>query len=126
MADRGALKDLEAILNPGVRAAIEARIAGSPATVVVLDAIRLIEAGLVERCDAVWVVVCDRAAQLARLQATRRLTAEQAALRIDAQIPASEKLRFATDVLTNDGTPDDLAAQVAAAWGRTVAPRVAG
>src|ERR1051326_5259960 len=38
MADRQALKELERILDPGVRAAIEARLIGSLARVVVLDA----------------------------------------------------------------------------------------
>src|SRR5918995_684512 len=46
LADPGALKDLEAILHPGVRRAINQRIESSTADVVVLDAIRLIEAGL--------------------------------------------------------------------------------
>jgi dephospho-CoA kinase len=125
MADPAALKELEAILQPGVRAAIDGRIAASGAAVVVLDAIRLIEAGLAARCDAVWVVVCARETQLARLQASRHLTADQAALRVDAQIPASEKMRHATEVLTNDGSADELAAQVARGWAREVAPRLA-
>ena len=86
----------------------------------VLDAIRLIEAGLAARCDAVWVVVCDRDAQMQRLQASRGMSAEQAALRIAAQRPAEEKLRHATAVITNDGiaTCDGSApvAGRAAAW----------
>ena len=55
MADRAALRDLERILDPGVRRAIEDRFAISTAAVVVLDAIRLVEGGLYKRCDAVWV-----------------------------------------------------------------------
>src|SRR5947209_5460063 len=37
MADRAALKELERILDPGVRAAIDARLAGTTAPVIVLD-----------------------------------------------------------------------------------------
>ncbi len=120
LGDAGALRDLENLLQPGVRAAIEARIASATSAVVVLDAIRLIEAGLVERCDAVWVVACDRAAQISRLMASRAMTPEQAALRVDSQRPVEEKLRYATEVIGNRGSLDDLAAQVDAAWQRSV------
>src|SRR3954454_15501411 len=41
LGNAGALRELEDLLQPGVRAAIEARITGSSADVVVLDAIRL-------------------------------------------------------------------------------------
>ena len=122
MADRAALRDLERILDPGVRAAIEARFTNTKANVVVLDAIRLIEGGLYQRCNAVWVVVCDPAIQIARLQSTRNFTHEQAALRVTAQPPVEEKLRHATAIITNDGTLDELKAQVSKAWSQTVAP----
>jgi dephospho-CoA kinase len=122
MADRAALKELERILDPGVRATIEARLRGSPAPVVVLDAIRLIEGGLYKRCNAVWVVVCDPEVQIARLQATRNFTHEQAALRASAQAPVEDKLRHATAVITNSGTLDELHAQIDNAWKATVAP----
>jgi dephospho-CoA kinase len=122
LADRAALSDLEHLLAPGIRRAIEARLAESAAAVVVLDAIRLIEAGLAARCDTVWVVVCDRDAQMQRLQASRGLTTEQAALRISAQSPAEDKVRHANVIITNHGTVDDLAAQVDTAWNQTVVP----
>ena len=120
LGDRSALRDLERILDPGVRQAIADRIAHSKAAVVVLDAIRLIEAGTAARCDAVWVVVCDQDAQMQRLQASRGMSGEQAALRIAAQTPAEEKLRHATAVITNDGSLENLTAQVEAAWKSTV------
>ena len=122
MADPEALRTLEGILDPGVRAAIEDRLARSTAQVVVLAAIRLIEGGLYRRCQAVWVVVCDRQLQLARLEASRGLSADQARLRVAAQRPAEEKVRYADAVLTNNARLDDLVAQVDSAWQRTVAP----
>jgi dephospho-CoA kinase len=122
LGDAGALRDLENLLQPGIRSAIESRLASSQADVVVLDAIRLIEAGLVERCQAVWVVTCERAAQIERLMASRSMTEAQATLRVDSQRPIEEKLRFATDVIENRGSLDDLSAQVDAAWQRSIAP----
>src|SRR5262249_17401812 len=116
MADRAALRELERILDPGVRSATESRINATSAGVVVLDAIRLIEGGLYQRCDAVWVVVCDPCVQIARLQATRNFTNEQASLRVSAQTPVEEKLRHATVVITNNADLADLEAQVTRAW----------
>jgi dephospho-CoA kinase len=124
LGDPAALRALERILDPGVRQAIAERVASTRAGVVVLDAIRLIEAGTAARCDAVWVVVCDQAVQMDRLQASRGMSADQAALRIAAQRPAAEKVRHATAVITNDTTPEALAEQVEAAWNRTVQPHL--
>ena len=47
-ADPAALKDLEAILHPGVRAEIRRRLAASTAPVIVVDAIKLFEGGLAQ------------------------------------------------------------------------------
>jgi dephospho-CoA kinase len=124
LADPAALRDLEAIVHPAVLRAVEQRVAASRAPVVVVDAIKLIESGLAARCQAVWVVTCDRADQLRRLQQTRGLTRDQAEQRIRAQGAQEEKLRHATAVIENRGSLEELARQVDAAWGRTVAPRL--
>lgn len=125
LGDTDALRELENLLQPGVRAAIETRIDSSSSQVVVLDAIRLIEAGLVERCDAVWVVVCEREVQIERLMASRGMTHAQAALRVDNQRPQEEKVRYATEVIENRGSRDALIAQVDGAWRRSVEPALA-
>jgi len=125
MADRAALKELERILDPGVRGAIESRLQNSPAPVVVLDAIRLIEGGLYLRCNAVWVVVCDPSLQVERLQASRHFSLEQATLRVNAQAPIEDKLRHATAALHNNGSLDDLEMQLNDAWTKTVQPYLA-
>jgi dephospho-CoA kinase len=124
MANPSVLRALEAILDPGVMRAIDERLARTSARVVVLDAIRLIESGLAARCQAVWVVVCDRAVQIERLRATRGLSLEQAELRVAAQSPPEEKVKHASAVLRNHGSLDDLATQVDHAWQATVAPYV--
>jgi dephospho-CoA kinase len=125
LADPPALRDLETILGPGVRQAIEARIAATAAPVVVLDAIRLIEAGLAEQCNAVWVVTCDPRAQQRRLQESRGFSPEQAALRIAAQRPQAEKAARATTVIDNRGSLEELARAVEMAWSAEVAPHLA-
>ena len=114
-ADPAALKDLEAILHPGVRAEIRRRLAASTAPVVVVDAIKLFEGGLAREMDVNWVVVCPRSEQVRRLVAERGMTAEQAETRIAAQGSQEEKVRQADVVIDNGGTLDETERQVDAA-----------
>jgi dephospho-CoA kinase len=111
-ADPAALKDLEAILHPGVRAEIRRRLAKSTAPIFVVDAIKLIEGGLAREMDAVWVVVCPRSEQVRRLMAERGMTAELADTRISAQGSQEEKVRHATVVIDNGGTLAETERQV--------------
>ena len=122
LPDPEQMRDLEAILHPRVRKLTDARIEASRAAVVVIDAIKLFEVGLADRCQAVWVVTADRETQKQRLMATRGFTAEQAELRIDAQPPQEEKAAKATCVIENRGTLEELERAVADAWARSVAP----
>jgi dephospho-CoA kinase len=117
-ADAAALKDLEAILHPSVRAEIRRRLAASTAPIFVVDAIKLLEGGLAREMDAVWVVVCPRAEQVRRLVAERGLSAEQAETRISAQGSQEEKARQATVVIENGGTLAETERQVDAALAR--------
>lgn len=116
--DPAALAGLESILHPGARRLAEELIAASDSRVIVLEAIKLIEAGWTERVDAVWVVVCPRPRQVERLMRDRGLTKEEAELRIDAQGPQAEKVRHADVVIENSGSLDETRQQVEAAWAR--------
>jgi dephospho-CoA kinase len=117
--DPDALARLEAIVHPAVRPRILAGIAaaerdGAPA--VVIEAIKLVEGGLAELCDEVWLVVCDPGEQRRRLGG-RGLTAAEADRRIAAQAdPAARLAGSATLVI--DTTGDQAAAwdRVRAAW----------
>ena len=69
-ADPAALADLEAIVHPAVRVRIEARLdqarrEGGP--YVVIEAIKLVESGLGDRCDEVWLIDCPAPIQRQRL-----------------------------------------------------------
>ncbi len=70
--DALALRDLEAIVHPGVRRLVEERLEratreGDP--FVIVEAIKLVEGGLAERCDEVWLIECPAPVQRARLAA---------------------------------------------------------
>jgi dephospho-CoA kinase len=121
-SDPKALRRLEVIVHPAVGAEIERRLSSlrpptsDIRTVVVIEAIKLIEAGLDKRCDALWVVTCRPGLQLDRLIHTRGLDERDARLRIVVQPPQSEKAALADVLLENNGTVDELRAQVKHHW----------
>ena len=114
--DGGALERLEAAVHPAVIAEVGRRIALATEPVVVVEAIKLIEAGMHRGYDALWVVTAPRHLQIARLKAARGLTEEEAVLRVDAQPPQEEKAALADRVLVNDGSLDQLQQEVQRAW----------
>ncbi len=118
--DRAALADLEAITHPAARKLAEERIAISRKPVVVLEAIKLIEAGWSRRVDSVWVVTCRRGQQIDRLRRSRGLSQAEAELRVEAQPPAVEKLKHADLVIDNSGTLEETYRAVRNAWARVV------
>lgn len=116
-ADDDALARLERIVHPPVIARTEELIRHSTAPVVVVEAIKLIESGMVARlCDALWVVVAPRAVQVERLVANRGLSRKEAIARVDAQPPQSAKVAEADVVIDNGGSIEDTRCQVAHAW----------
>ena len=94
-ADPAALRDLEAIVHPAVRPRILAAIADAEAPsaqAVVIEAIKLVEGGLAQICDEVWLVTCDPTVQRERLVG-RGASADDADRRIAAQAGLSERVR---------------------------------
>lgn len=122
-ADPDALGDLEAIIHPAVRPRIlgamdAAAVEGAEA--VVVEAIRLVEGGLAELCDEVWLVTCDPEVQRARLvgRGSGETDAEQ---RIAAQAGLAERVRpAATRVIDTSGDQAQTRAIVDAAFDAVV------
>jgi dephospho-CoA kinase len=106
-ADPDALRALESIVHPAVRPRILAAIAAAEAAgadAVVVEAIKLVEGGLAELCDEVWLVTCEPGIQHERLVA-RDGDAQDAARRIEAQGDLAGRLRpAATRVIDTSGT----------------------
>jgi dephospho-CoA kinase len=125
-----ALRRLEAIVHPAVIVESERLLqevqdtksgdetSSATAAVVVLEAIKLIESGMHQRCDELWVVTTPREQQVQRLVATRGLSNEEAGLRIDAQPPQAEKAALADVVIDNSADLQQTQAQVAQEWQR--------
>jgi dephospho-CoA kinase len=117
-ADEAALRRLEAIVHPAVIARTEELIESSPEPVVVVEAIKLIEAGMDRTCDTLWVTTCRKEQQLARLVKQRGLTEGEARQRIEAQPPQEAKLALADVVIDNSGSLEETWRQVKREWER--------
>lgn len=119
-SDPEALAQLEAIVHPLVGQAIDILIRRSPRPVIVLEAIKLIEAGLNQQCDSLWVTYAPQEVQLARLVQKRNMTEAAARQRIQAQPPQEQKTAAARVVIQNSGSFEDSWRQVVAAWQATL------
>jgi dephospho-CoA kinase len=115
-ADRSALADLDQITHPAVIQEVGERIAASDAQVVAVDAVKLIESGMADECDSVWLVVCDPAIQRERLMRRNTLTGDEADLRLAAQPDEAARRLRADTVIDNSGTLHDLERQVDNRW----------
>jgi dephospho-CoA kinase len=115
-ADKDALKQLEAIIHPHVRQAVDILARRATQKVIVIEAIKLLEGELRNRCDTVWVTDAPQQVQVERLMRKRSMSQEEALQRVQAQSAQKEKLDAANVVITNNGSYDDLWKQVSEAW----------
>jgi len=116
-ADAAQLARLEAIVHPAVGEAIAARVAASQAPAVVIEAIKLLEAGLSRRlCDEMWVTRCSLQQQIARLRASRGMAEAEARRRLAAQMPAKRMIAQAHRVFDTGGSRAETGVQALAAW----------
>jgi dephospho-CoA kinase len=83
---------------------------------IVIDAPLLIEVGMIEITDEVWVVSLDEETQLKRLMKRDDLTREEAQRRLKTQMPLNEKLKFADRVIDNNGNREDTIRSVQTLW----------
>lgn len=117
--DRDARLKLEAILHPLIRARSRARLAEirQPYAVVVVPL--LLETGsYVDLIQRVLVVDCDEATQIGRTMQRSKLTEAQVRAIMAAQLPRSERIARANDVLSNDGDMGALRAHAEALHAR--------
>lgn len=124
-ADPAALARLEAIVHPATLEAVSRLIAAAipmapSAAVVVVEAIKLIEAGMADGCDSVWVTTCRPEQQIYRIRGGRNLSRAEAEQRVRAQPPQEEKIARADVVIDTSGTLSQTRTQVQAAWERLI------
>ena len=123
--DKAARDRLNGILHPLIiqrsRARARQRVTEDPECIVLLDAPLLIEAGAYDTVDLIVVVTASAETQLQRtLERScaqgRPLTESEVQARIDAQMPLTEKVKYADIVIQNQGTLEELHRQVDELW----------
>jgi dephospho-CoA kinase len=114
-ADAAKLKRLNAIVHPRVEEGMVKKFAewerDGVRGAVFVEADLLVEAGSQKRLDGLVVAWCKPEQQVERLQA-RGLSLEEAQRRIAAQMPAEEKLKFATEKIDCSGSLESTRRQV--------------
>jgi dephospho-CoA kinase len=128
-SDREALSALEGIVHPEVRRLIAEGVQANLDTgnVVVLVNPLLIEMGTHRDCDVVVVVSVSPETQVSRAVSGGMDEADVRA-RLDAQLPLEDRAKQADVLLDNEGSVEELEAQVAKLWDRLEADaaKVAG
>lgn len=115
-SDPDALKQLETIVHPFVRQAVDILVKRSTQNVVVIEAIKLLESPLRQSCDSIWVTYAPPEIQLGRLIQKRKMNEESARQRINVQEPQEQKVAVANIVIRNEGSYEDTWKQVSSAW----------
>jgi dephospho-CoA kinase len=102
------LRQLENVMQPGIRAVLQHAIDTLPIeTVGVLEAIRLFEGGWHTQCDSVWVTTCPPEVQVQRLIQHRHMSESEANSRVAAQNPQQDKLARADVIIDTSSDIDD-------------------
>jgi dephospho-CoA kinase len=114
-ADRGKLERLNGILHPRVEEEMIRTFAewekDGVRDAAFVEAALLVEAGYQKKLDGLIVTWCKPEQQMERLLA-RGMSEEEARRRIAAQMPAEEKLRYATEKIDCSGSMEKTRRQV--------------
>ncbi|HWS83026.1 MAG TPA: dephospho-CoA kinase [Ktedonobacteraceae bacterium] len=114
-----ALATLERIVHPAVREALLDELKRvSASSIVIIDAVKLLEGASGALCHSKWLVVCSQEQEIARLMVRNQLSADEARIRVEAQPDTSSKLVLVDEVINNSGSLAETHGQVAAAFDR--------
>jgi dephospho-CoA kinase len=125
-ADPHARQTLEQIVHPAIRRRAQEQLAALRAAgtaVAVYMAPLLIEVGLAEQMDEVWVVYVNHETQVERTMARDGLSRDEVEQRLAAQMPMEEKARHGRIVIDNCGDLASLEQQVRDIWRREIVER---
>lgn len=90
--------------------------AGGERKPIVIEAAVLIEANWIPLFDEIWLVTASRERVIERVERDRGMKPEQTEARIRVQLPDEERMRYASVVIRNDGTLEELRAEVRRVW----------
>ncbi len=119
--DGQALAQLEDIVHPYVSQAVDMLAKRAGQSVIVIEAIKLLESDLRNRCDGIWVTDAPQEVQVERLVRKREMSRDEALQRVHSQSSQKEKLAAAKKIIHNNGSYDDLWKQINEAW-KSISP----
>ncbi len=123
-ADAGERARLESITHPLIRVETERRIAAAAPDAIVVNAVPLlVESGIAAQFDVVVVVQASLPVRLDRVLASRGMSDGDARARMAVQASDEERAAIAWWVIVNDGTLEELRAEVARLWAALLARR---
>jgi dephospho-CoA kinase len=117
--DSKALARLNAIVHPRIREMASAKIeqlAKKGAPVVVLEGALLIEAKWTDLADEVWVALVPPEVAIKRLEERGGLTENEARARIQAQLSAAERAKYADVIINTDCELSEVKTQIDKLW----------
>ncbi|CAB4529869.1 MAG: dephospho-CoA kinase [Actinobacteria bacterium] len=124
-SDDSKRKQLESILHPLIRTALDNVKRAAPHDSVVINQIPLlVETGGKERFDLIIAISCDVEVRRERLIA-RGLASYEIDKRLAAQVQDVQREAIADFIITNNGDKDDLQKQVEKIWSHDLLPKAA-
>lgn len=107
--DKAALEKLNSITHPVIREKISAFLnSKTEKPLIFVDAALLIEAGMYDMVDEIWLVCADMNERIKRIALRDGLSEADAKSRISNQMSDEEKCRFADMIIFNNGTKQSL------------------
>lgn len=114
-----AKEKLDQITHPEIIKKLKERIENlqaQGAEIIIADVPLLIETGMVDFFDEIWVVYVSRQTQLNRLMNRDEIDYQTAVNKIEAQMPLKEKKEYADRLIVNEGDKEDLKDTVLSIW----------
>lgn len=119
-SDPGKLRLLNEITHPEIRRIVEERISQirerCSGIIIVIDAAVLIESGMSDLVDEIWIVYVDQDTQIKRLIKRNSMEPEEAEMRIKSQMSFCEKVKYSHRIIDNSKDVEHTKKQVEALW----------
>jgi len=101
-SDPQRMRQLEEIVHPLVTESILNQLKTCQRKIFVVEAIKLIESEIAERCDQIWTIAADEQVRFRRLVENRGYSEEHAWAKIRAQSPEADKIAASDQVIRSD------------------------
>ncbi|MAH39347.1 MAG: dephospho-CoA kinase [Dehalococcoidales bacterium] len=112
---------LSQLMHPEIKKAVKVQLLEyqrQGASVAILEAPLLVEAGWTELVDEVWVTTASETTVLKRLKQQLGLSRKESLARIRSQLPLEERLKHADVVLNTELNLDELRGKIKELWQR--------